>query len=91
MSQTTDAQDKQALRSEIRRLKRLQRSEALRAWSEKICSRVLELTEWQQARTVLLYAALPPAGGSGRHPQASSLHKDNGDAIRSLQHSRATG
>lgn len=59
MSQTTNAQEKQALRSEIRRLKRLQRSEDLRVWSEKICGRVLELNEWRQASTVLLYAALP--------------------------------
>lgn len=55
----TLSETKKALRAEIRQLKALQSAEDLQHWSLEICQQVMALPEWQAARTVLLYAALP--------------------------------
>ena len=58
-NKTSLAEQKNLLRAEIRRLKKLQLPDDLQAWSAAICEKVMALPEWQSARTVLLYAALP--------------------------------
>lgn len=58
-NKTSLAEQKSLLRAEIRRLKKLQLPDDLQAWSAAICEKVMALPEWQSARTVLLYAALP--------------------------------
>ncbi len=51
-------EDKATLRKEIRRLKELHQ-DSFPCWSADICQRVGQMARWQQARTVLLYHALP--------------------------------
>ena len=58
-NKTSLAEQKSLLRAEIRRLKQLQLPDDLQVWSTAFCEKVMALPEWQSARTVLLYAALP--------------------------------
>ncbi len=50
---------KQELRIEIRRRKAQYAAMQRVAWSECVCQRIAQMTQWQDANTVMLYNALP--------------------------------
>lgn len=58
-------EEKTFLREEIKRMKEAYDSEELEAMSDALCSMVIMLEQWQQAKTVLLYHALNDEVGTG--------------------------
>lgn len=50
---------KQELRALVRQRKAEMTAEQRRQWSSAVCSHVLRLPQWQEARVVMLYCALP--------------------------------
>ena len=50
---------KAELRSRVRDLKKAAAREDMEAQSLEVCHRVMRLPRWREARTVLLYHALP--------------------------------
>jgi 5-formyltetrahydrofolate cyclo-ligase len=51
--------EKAALRTEMIRQLRQMTAEDRQALSEEICERVLEMTEWNEARNIVLFSPLP--------------------------------
>ncbi|HJT81431.1 MAG TPA: 5-formyltetrahydrofolate cyclo-ligase [Chthoniobacterales bacterium] len=52
-------QQKAALRAEVMKLVRQLTAEDRESFSDEICERVLEMTEWAEARTAVLFIPLP--------------------------------
>ncbi len=61
---------KQELRQHIRQQKALYRTR-FAEWSHDICQAIMQLSQWQQAHTILLYHALPD------EPDLQMLYDDN--------------
>lgn len=51
--------DKNSLRAEMRRLLREVTAEDRQSYSDEICERVLEMTEWAEAQNIVLFTPLP--------------------------------
>ena len=59
MDQSLQQQQKATLRAEMMKLARQMTAEDRESFSEEICERVLEMEEWAQAQTAVLFIPLP--------------------------------